>query len=417
MIDASPDEEDVLARGDFLRWAMGSGRRAAAVILLPVGAGLIVGVVATLLDFGMRYPTFMYLIPWDLTANYECFVLPRNVVRGCLLLAPIAAAVVFWIQPRLRLAADGAVHRASLKGPAVNPYYLPIAAVGALLMVVAPATFDLFGTGWYFACRMQDLYGTGGRIALSAMIALMAPAACVAAVVFAYQLRRYLALAAVPKTAEKALRPIGLVLIAAGLISIAYAAWIVRKADPGATVLTGVLYIALGTLILRGSLGATRLMGWLAAGAIAVAFGQALSAPLRFPLGLLQAKLHVDTFATVFPIVLYFIDFVLLLWVFLAVRDKAILAARQAAGRSTASPWSGFAFGAAMIAYDIFQIYAYRPADLTAEAERRARAKFGANYNYYVNSVSIGARENRVYADVTGYSKDKVFDADLDWKR
>ncbi|WP_395016437.1 hypothetical protein [Dongia sp.] len=413
------DEVDVPADGDFLRWATGSGRRAAAIILLPVVAGLIVGIVTTFIGFGLRYPTFMYMIPWDLTANYECFVLPRNMVRGCLVLAPIAAAVAFWVQPRLRLAAEGEVQRASLNGPAINPYYLPIAGFGALLMVVAPAVFDLYGTGWYFACRMQDLYGTGGRIALSAMIALVAPAACLAAVVFAYQLRRYLALAAVPKAAAKALRPIGLVLVAAGLISIVYAGWVVRKSDPGTAMLTGVLYLALGTLILKGSLGAARLMGWLAAGEIAVAFGLALTAPLRSPLGLLQAKLHVDTLATVFPIVAFFASFALLLWIYLAVRDKTILAARRAAGRSTALPWTGFAFGALMVVSEVFQIFYWRPADLTAEAERRARTKYGAGYSYYVSSVSVstGGIETRAYAQVTGYSRDKVFDADVDWKR
>jgi hypothetical protein len=406
---------DPAPREDFLLWTMGSRRRAAAIIVLPAVAGLIVGVAMTLLQFGLRYPTFMYMIPWDLTANYECFVLPRNMVRGCLLLAPVAAAVALWIQPRLRLPAESMVHAAALNGPAIEPPYWVITAVGILLVLIVPAAFDLSGGGWYFACRIQDLYGIGGRIVLTALIVLVAPAASVAALTLAYQWRRRQPLASVPPRARKALRAVGLTLIAAGLTSILYASWTVHKADPGTALFTGVEYVALGTLILCGSLGAARLAGWLAAGEIAVAFGLAVTLPLRFPLALLQAKLHVDPIGTIFPIAIYFISFALQLWIYLAVRDKSILAARKAAGRTTSLPWTGFVFGALMICSEVVHILMLRPADLTAEAERRARAKFGAGYSYYVVGVSPGRQGNHVYADVTGYSRDKVFDASVDW--
>jgi hypothetical protein len=409
--------DDPIPRGDFLLWAMGNHRRAVAVVILPVLAGLVFGVITTLLHFGMRYPTFMYMIPWDLTANYECFVLPRNVVRGSLLLAPLAAAVIFWIQPRFRLTIEGGANQARVNGPAIDPPYWLITAFGVLLVFIVPGAFDLYGAGWYFACRIQDLYGVGGRLVLTALIVLVAPAASVAAITLAYQLRRRRPIAAVPQQAAKALRPVGLTLIAAGLISAGYASWIVHKEDPGTALFTGVMYIAMGALIFRGSLGAARLMGWLAASEIAVAFGLALTAPLRLPLGLLQAKLHVEPMAMVFPIAVFFGSFALLLWVYLAVRDKAILAAREAASRSTAWPWTGFAFGALMVGFEVFQIFTMRPADLTAEAERRARAKYGLNYSYYVMSVGVESHNDRVYAQVTGYSRDKVFDADVDWEQ
>jgi hypothetical protein len=402
---------------DFLVWATGSHRRAAAIVILPVLAGLVFGITTTLLHFGMRYPTFMYLIPWDLTANFECFVLPRNVVRGCLLLAPVAAAVSFWIQPRFRLAADGDLHRAPVQGPAIDPPYWLITAIGVLLVAVVPAAFDLYGAGWYFACRIQDLYGIGGRIALTAMIVLVAPAASVAAITLAYQLRRRHAVAAVSKPAEKALRPVGLTLIAAGLISIGYAGWIVRKEDPGTALATGVMYIALGTLIFRGSLGAARLMGWWCAAEIALAAGRVLGAPLRLPPGLLQAKLHVETISTIFLIAVFFLSFALLLWVYLAVRDKAILAARRAAGRSAALPWTGFALGGLMVGMEIVQMATLNSSDLTAEAERQARAKYGTNFSYHVTSTSIGSRADRAYARVLVYNNQQIIEADLEWGR
>jgi hypothetical protein len=106
-----------------------------------------------------------------------------------------------------------------------------------------------------------------------------------------------------------------------------------------------------------------------------------------------------------------------MLWIYLAVRDKAILAARKAAGRTTDWPWTGFAFGAVMMGFDILQLFLAQPADLTAEAERRARAKYGANYSYFVTNVGVGSQGDRVYAEVIGYNNAKVFDADVDWKQ
>jgi hypothetical protein len=48
---------------------------------------------------------------------------------------------------------------------------------------------------------------------------------------------------------------------------------------------------------------------------------------------------------------------------------------------------------------------------------RLARAKFGTGYSYYVIGVSPGRQVSHIYADVTGYSRDKVFDASVDWQK
>jgi hypothetical protein len=249
------------------------------------------------------------------------------------------------------------------------------------------------------------------------MIVLVAPTAVITALTVAYRIRQHVARAAVPKAAEQALKPIGYTLIFAGLLCLGYAAWIVHKSDPLAQVLTGVVEIAAGVLIARGSLGAARLVGWLSAASIAVAVGQTLSAPLRMPLGLLQAKLHLETMDTITWIVLFFVSTVLCLWVTLAVRAPAILAARKAAGRSTARPWTGFAVGALLVGNEIIGLALLRSGDLTAEAERRARAKHGASYSYHVTFVGVGERDHRVYAQVIGYNAQAVIDADVDWEQ
>ena len=415
MNNAGPSPRGDFQRTDFLVWAMGTRRRAAAVVILPVLAGLLLGILATLLHFGMRYPTYMWLIPWDLSAHYECFVLPRNVARGCLLLAPLAAAVILWTQSHFRLSTKGDPASAPVNGPPIDLPYWPIAAIGVLLAIIVPSAFDLFGAGWYFACRIEDLYGIGGRFALTAMIALVAPATSIAALTIAYGIRKRVALAALPKAAEHALRSVGYTLIVAGLLCLRNAAWIVRREDPESAVLTGVMNLTAGVLIVHGSLGAARLMGWLSAAAIAVAAGQAISAPLRIPLGLLDAKLHVEPTATIFAIALFLASFALSLWIYLAVRAPAILNARKAVGRTAVLPWTGFAFGALMAGSGILGLVMLQTGDLTTEAERRARAKYGANYSYLVTSIGIGSHDNHVYASVVGYNAQAIIDAKVDW--
>jgi hypothetical protein len=158
-------------------------------------------------------------------------------------------------------------------------------------------------------------------------------------------------------------------------------------------------------------------MGWWCAAEIALAAGRVLGAPLRLPPGLLQAKLHVETISTIFLIAVFFLSFALLLWVYLAVRDKAILAARRAAGRSAALPWTGFALGGLMVGMEIVQMATLNSSDLTAEAERQARAKYGTNFSYHVTSTSIGSRADRAYARVLVYNNQQIIEADLEWGR
>jgi hypothetical protein len=386
---------------------MGSPTAAVRLVILPVLAGVVLGIFATFLHFGMRYPTAMWMIPWDLTANYECFVLPRNIARCCLLLAPLASAIILVTQARFR-SPEGAG-----APPAITAPFWLITAVGVLLVLIIPPAFDITGGGWYFACRIQDLYGIGGRIALTAMIVVVSPAASIAALTLAYRFRRFVAVGGTDAAAEKALKPVGLVLIIAGLLCIDYAIWNIDH-DPGQAALTGIMSIATGFLVMKGSLGAARLTGWFNAATIATAVVQVVTGPLRAPLGLLQAKLHVEPFTTVFTIALIFASFGLALWLYQAVRTPAVMAARKAAGRSIAPPWTGFAFGAVVALNEIIGIVMMQRNEYADEALKRAREKYGSRYGFTV--TGYGTSGGRVFVSLIGYDTQQVIDADVDWE-
>jgi hypothetical protein len=394
------------APADFLTWAMGSSTAAVRLVILPVLAGVVLGIFATFLHFGMRYPTAMWTIPWDLTANYECFVLPRNIARCCLLLAPLASALILVTQARFRSPASAG------EPPGITAPFWLITAVGLLLVLIIPPAFDITGGGWFFACRIQDLYGIGGRIALTAMIVVVSPAASIAALTLAYRFRRFLAVGGTD-AAEKALKPIGLVLIITGLLCIDYAIWNIDD-DPGQAALTGIMSIATGFLVMKGSLGAARLTGWFNAATIATSVVQVVTAPLRAPLGLLQAKLHVEPLATVFTIALIFGSFGLALWLYQAVRAPAVMAARKASGRSIAPPWTGFAFGLVVALNQIIGIVMMQKNEYADEALKRAREKYGSHYGFTVTGYGISG--GRVFVSLIGYDAQHVIDADVDWE-
>jgi hypothetical protein len=404
-----PGDKPAAPTGDFLAWSMGNGTLTQNVVVLPVIAGSVLAIIATLFKFGDQIPMLMGGIPWDLLKGYTCSVLPRNAIHCCFLLAPLASLLLLLTRPRLRAPAGSAV-----VGPAIALPYWVIAFVGMLLAFIVLVAFDIFGGGWAFACRIQERYGIGGRFVLTALLVLTSPAVSIAALVIGYHFRRWLVVSGATMVAEAAMRKIGRAMVLVGLIVIAYAASNLRGgSDP--TAFDGVWLIATGFLVSKGSLGTARLTGWLNAGTLAIAAGAVLSAPLYLPFALLEAKLHTEPVVTLFRGVAFFANFTFALWVFQAVRSPSILAARKAAGRSTAMPWTGFGVGIILSAYGIVGVFETQYSDFAQEARRQASAKYGTQYEYMFQRLE-GTSGGHVYVSLIGYKPDAIIKADVDFE-
>jgi len=408
-----PVHDGVAPPETFLEWAMEGRFQARAVTILPVVVGAGLAILGTLFHFGEHVPLLMWSIPWDLTANYRCVVLPGNVVLYCLVLVPLASALILMTQPRLRSSADGLPR--SRNAPEIDAGTWVVAAVGLLLVATLAPAFELFGAGWTFACRIQDLYGMGGRIALAAMLVLVSPAATIAALTLAYCYRRRFPMTAATPAAVKALKPVGTVLMTAGLVCIGYAAWTVHS-DPVNAGITAIAFGAAGFLITKGSLGAARFMGWWNAVGIVGGLSAVVTVPLNLPLTLIEAKFHVAPVATAFETAILLASFALALWIYQAVRAPAVLSARRAAELTVAHPWTAFALGVLLVAYQVFMMVQMQNSAIAEEAIRRARTKYGSQYAFQVAGYSSSGRKH-VFVTLLGYTATEIIDADVDWER
>jgi len=401
-----PDISDRMPIADFLVWAMESRRQAAALVIGPIAAGILLAAATVELGFGARLPEFMDLIPWDLLSGFHCYVLPQNVAFFCLVAAPIASALLLLTRPRLR--APSAEDDAA---PPVDDRTMFIGVAGAVAALVILSGFYLFSGGWYLACQLEHAIGFVQRYVICGVIVLVSPAVSVAELALAYAFRFRLVPKPVPAEALAAMKPIGQMIAILALITLCY--FIVspagRSSHPIARTL---LFLAAGFMVAQGHLALTRLMGWISAAFLVIAAGNILTASLRAPFGLVVAKFNTDTLGTILAPVMVLTWFGFSLWILQATRRKPILAARAAAGRSNGMPWTGFAIGLLSVAISV-GTFLQMEMSVGEKARRVAREKFGAQYAYQLTNAWND--RGRIYATLDGYTAHEIKKVQVDF--
>ena len=400
--DRSAGERDE----DFVAWAMGSREAARKLVIMPIAAGLIAALLATELDFGSRIPVFMDAIGWDLLRGYHCYILPQQLVFFCLIAAPIASVLVLLTRPRLRADSDDEVP------PPITQADRTIAIIGAVAFVALYAVFHLFGTGWEMACRLESVIGVVSRYLLGALVVAFAPAISIGALTLAYRFHHRIKFGWAPDEARAAMRPVGMMIAIIALVTLDYAI-VTRHGIVNRPLMSTLIWMAAGYLLTQGSFAIARIVGWISAFLIVITVGDVLSAPWQTPLSLLLAKFRAAPVNSVLTVIMVFVWFGFALWIYQAVRAKPILDARAASGRTKSPPWTGFAIGFLLFAYE-FGGYLVLDAKFGDQARELARKFYGEQYAYQVKSYAGNAEH--VFVQLEGYNDHALIDAQVDWR-
>lgn len=400
---------------------MGGRNRALAIALAPSLGGAIVGCIAFALHFGEKQMLAIRHIPWDMIANYECFLIGWNLSLFVLWIGPAVAAVLLLIQPRLRDYGNKA--SSNTTPPGIEAPFWVIAAIGTTLILgLAPQLF-FFGSGSHRICY-EISFHPDGWIMLGLVMTATSPAATMAALTGAYVLwrRDYAkrrrnpvpigeAEATPVATDRKAsgpgavMRPCGIVAILIGVALVGYGIWQVREGG-GANAGYGIGFIAVGCLLLTGSLRAARFAAWCAAAWLVAGVGAVLIAPMRTPWPLLVAEWHLYPWAVIINVTMSFAQVVLAVWFYQSLRAKPIMEARRALYRSVAPPWTGFAAGVVFVVIAAAFLHYMQSSLYGRAAKSAAAAEHGNNYSYHVTNLVYA--DGTIFAEMIGYNDAEI---------
>jgi hypothetical protein len=209
------------------------------------------------------------------------------------------------------------------------------------------------------------------------------------------------------------LKRVGLALVVFGIADIAFMIYSVTKGQSYSSSFNIFAVIA-GVFLIRGSLGATRLVTWFSAfmltgfiGAIFLLF------PFLQPFGLLvtQTKLDPAWFVTLW--LMAAVVLVLLGWIYRQLRSTPVLAALKASGRSTAAPKLAIGLGIVLVAFLAVMLNMTLNGSAGKKAIEMARQQLGPGYNYATQSIQWSGGHSR--AVVAAYNDKEVKYVPVEW--
>ena len=205
---------------------------------------------------------------------------------------------------------------------------------------------------------------------------------------------------------RQVLKRVGIVLIVVGAVDIAYMVYCLVNMQSYSSSLN-VFAVAAGIFLVRGHLGAVRLVTWISAFFLsALTLAALLVFPFTEPFELRITELKLSPISSVLGIEFLAAFIALFLWVYRQLREPSVIAARKAAGRSASPPKLAFVIGAALAIFLAVLLPLALHRDAAERAIQLAAAKEGSSYKYFVTGMSWSG--DRGKADVTAYNDHEI---------
>ena len=209
------------------------------------------------------------------------------------------------------------------------------------------------------------------------------------------------------------LKRVGLALVAFGLADIAFMIYCIVKGQSYSSSFN-IFAVAAGIFLIRGSLGATRLITWFSAFMLTGFLGAVfLLFPFLQPFGLLVAQVKLDPMSSISLWLMAVVVLVLLGWAYRQLRSAPVLAALQASGRTAAPPKLAFGFGIGLVAFLSIMLNMTLNGPAGDKAIELARQKLGPGFNYAAQSIQWSGRHSR--AVVAAYNDKEITYVAVEW--
>jgi hypothetical protein len=209
------------------------------------------------------------------------------------------------------------------------------------------------------------------------------------------------------------LRRAGWALVVIGVLDIGFMIYCVANQMSYSSSLNIFAVIA-GIFLLRGSLGAARVVTWFSAFMLAgFSIGSLVVFPWMQPLEFWLLEFRNDPLGSLILIALLPVVLLALFWIYKTLRSPAVIEARVTEGHTPGAPYSAFLAGGALaLAMGVLLQLAFN-GESAEKAVRLATQQYGSQYKYFVSSVNWAG--DHVSARLTAYNDKESKEVEVEW--
>lgn len=208
------------------------------------------------------------------------------------------------------------------------------------------------------------------------------------------------------------LKRVGTVLIAIGLVDIAYMAYCVARGRSYSSSFNVFAVIA-GIFLWRGHLGATRLVTRFSAFFLGGTAGALLLFPWLVPASLWVAEFKIDPIGMAVSASLAVATIALLVWIYRRLRSHDVIVALANSGRPVKAPRFSFGIGMVLALCIAIIFHLTFGGSTGSKAIELATAKYGTQYRYTPTAINWAG--GHVAASLTAYNDHEIKSVQVEW--
>jgi hypothetical protein len=209
------------------------------------------------------------------------------------------------------------------------------------------------------------------------------------------------------------LKRVGLALVVFGLADIALMIYSISQGQSYSSSFN-IFSVIAGIFLIRGSLGAIRVITWFSAFMLTVFIGAIfLIFPFIQPLSLLIVEAKLNPMWFIMLSIIAAAVLVLLGWTYHQLRSAPVLGALHESGRSTATPKLAIGLGIALVAFMTIVLNMTLKGATGDKAIELARQQIGPGYSYAIQSIQLGGGHGS--AVVAAYNDREIKYVPVEW--
>jgi hypothetical protein len=210
------------------------------------------------------------------------------------------------------------------------------------------------------------------------------------------------------------LRRVGWILVAIGVLDIGFMIYCIANQMNYSSSLN-IFAVVAGIFLLRGSLGAARVVTWFSAFMLSgFLLGSLIIFPWLQPLEYWWLALREEPLGSLVSIVLLPVMLFVLFWIYQMLRAPAVLEARAAAGHRSGVPKSAFVAGSALAIVMAVLLQLTLKGESAEKAIRLAAQQYGSEYKYFVSNINWAGPH--VSARLTAYNDKESKEVKVEWE-
>lgn len=220
------------------------------------------------------------------------------------------------------------------------------------------------------------------------------------------------------------LKRVGIVLIAVGILDIAYffyytshlidsSGWKLDRSRPFTS--HGLFVVVLGLLFLRGNLRIVPIVTWIAAFGISNFSTTFILLPFLSPAALWATQFRLDPVSIYLSILVKIIAIALCWWLYKQLRAAPVVSASLRSGNSASTPKLAFMIGVGIEILLASLLYFMQTSAAGVQAVELARSQYGNNYHYHLTAMS--QVNGNVFAHLIAYNENEIKPVRVEWKQ